>query len=345
MPIRTSWLERLALFRSNLAPAVMLDYLGAQAFQAVVAAHGLGIFEALADGPLSAAEVATRIWANERGTALLLEALEAVGYVEKRASGWVVTAMAARWLPSLRGGLGFFETLVERSRDLEDSIRRGGPAIGAREWLDGRPGGWREFQEGMIAMALMVGDEVARKVKLPSTARRLLDVGGGHGLYGIKLCRRHPRLQATVFDLPQALDLARETIAAERMGDRVSVQAGDFWQDDLGRDYDAALLFNIVHGSRPDANLELLHKVAASLKQGGRVVILDQMKGRLFGATSKAVAALNGLILFNFAGGKTYAYGEIAGWLRSAGFASPRRIDLLRLPGSSLVTATKIAAT
>ena len=345
MPLRPSWFERLVLFRSNQAPAVMLDYLGAQAFQVVVAAHRLGIFEALADGPLSAAEVAKGIWADERGTALALEALETLGYVEKRAAGYVTTAMAARWLPTLGGGLGFFETLVERSRDLEDCIRRGGPATSARDWLDRRPGAWRQFQEGMIAMALMAGDEVAQKVRLPPTACRLLDVGGGHGLYGIKLCRRHPRLRATVFDLPQALDVARETIAAERMGERVSVQAGDFWKDDLGRDYDAALLFNIVHGSLPVANVELLRKVAASLRPGGLVVILDQMKGRLFGATSRAVAALNGLILFNFAGGQTYAYEEIAGWLRSAGFASPHRIELLRLPGSSLVMATRTAPT
>jgi len=62
-----------------------------------------------------------------------------------------------------------------------------------------------------------------------------MDVGGGHGLYSTKFCRSYPDLSATVFDLPQALEAARETIAAEKIGDRVSVKEGDFWIDDLGR--------------------------------------------------------------------------------------------------------------
>jgi SAM-dependent methyltransferase len=195
----------------------------------------------------------------------------------------------------------------------------------------------------MVALARMTADEVARKVRLPRTARHLLDVGGGHGLYSIKLCRRYPQLSATVFDLPQALQAARTTIAAENMGDRVSVQAGDFWRDDLGDGYDVTLLFNIIHGNLPAKNTELMRKVAGALRPGGLVAILDQLIGKVSGATSRAVAALNGLNLFNLAGGQTYGFDEIAGWLTSAGFTNPRRIRLLKSPGSSLVLGTKAA--
>ena len=91
-------------------------------------------------------------------------------------------------------------------------------------------------------------------MKLPPTARRLLDVGGGHGSYSIGFCRRYPQLSATIFDLPGALKLGQETIAAERISDRIWVQEGDFWVDDLGDSYDVALLFNIIHAHLPDKN-------------------------------------------------------------------------------------------
>lgn len=341
MPITASLIER-AVFRLNLAPALMLDFLGAESFQALVAAHRLGVFEALDGAALTAAQIAFRIEADERGTSLLLEALEALGYVSKRKDGrYAVTAMAAKWLPILGDGVGWFELMIERLHDLDECVRRGGPSTDAREWLDQIPNGWREFQAGMVALARLNAEEIVAKAKLAPSARRLLDVGGGHGLYSIKYCCRYPQLSATVFDLPEAVEMARETIAAEDMAQRVSVQAGDFWIDDLGGGYDVALVFNIVHANLPDRNLELLAKVASALNPGGLVVILDQLTGEAAGGTAKAVAALMSLNLFNLAGGQAYTFEEIVRWLGSAGFARPRRIGLRKAPGMSLVVGTK----
>ena len=344
MPVIPNFVERLALFRLNLAPAVMLDFLGALAFRTVAAAGRLGVFEALSAGPLTATELAHRIDADERGTIVLLEALEALGYVRSSDGHYAASAMAAKWLPLLGDGIGFCEMLVERFQDLEESVRRGGPAIDAREWLGQRPDGWREFQAGMIALARITADDVVAKVKLPATARGLLDVGGGHGLYSIKFCQRYPQLSATVFDLPEGLELTPGIIAAEGMGGRVSLQAGDFWMDDFGSGYDVALLFNIIHANLPARNVELLQKVAAALNSDGVVVILDQLAGQVRGGTARAFAALMGLNLFNLTGGQAYEFQEIVGWLGETGFANPRRIGLLRSPGTSLVLGTKASA-
>jgi hypothetical protein len=234
MPIRPNFIERLILLNFNQGPGLMLDFLGAQAFRAVCVAVKLGVFDALSGGRLTAAETARRIDADGRGTTLLLEALEALGYVKKKDGLYVNTPMTTRWLlrnspTSLAGGIPFFESMVfERWGRLDESIRLGKPAVRGSEWLGQSQDRWRIYQEGMMAIARMAADEVVGKVKLPPAARRLLDVGGGHGLYSIKFCRRYPDLSATVFNVPQALELARETIAAEGMGDRVTVQEGDF---------------------------------------------------------------------------------------------------------------------
>lgn len=250
----------------------MLDFLGAQAFCVVCVAVELGFIEVLSSGPLTAAEIAHELKASERGTTLLLDALEALGYVNKAAGRYGNTPMTAKWLlrhspTSLAIGIPSFESMVFDCREhLDESIRRGKPALYGSEWLDQHPGGYRVYEEGMIAIARMAADEVVARVKLPPTARRLLDVGGGHGLYSIKFCHQYSDLLATVFDLPQAASVAREMITAERMGDRVAVQEDDFWSDDLGAGYDVALLFTIIHAYLPEKNVELLRKVSGALQ-------------------------------------------------------------------------------
>ncbi len=348
MPIMPSLMERLILLKLNRGPGPLLDFLGAQAFRSLCIAVKMGIFEALDSGPSTAAEVARRVRADERGVALLLNALAALGYVEAEDGCFSNAPMTTKWLlrgspTSLAGGIPFFEGMVfDRWGHLEESIRRGKPVVYGSEWLERHPGSYRLYEEGMVAGARITADEVVARVKLPPTARRLLDVGGGHGFYSIKFCHRYPGLSATVLDLPQALEVARETIAAEGMGSRVTVGEGDFWVDDLGAGYDVALLFNIIHAYLPDKNIELFGRVSHALNPKGLIVILEQMTGKVAGPTARALAALQALNFFNDLEGQTYAFDEVAAWLTKVGFSDPKRIDLRMTPGFSLVLGTKV---
>src|SRR5262249_39928806 len=210
MPVLPSVVERLMMLALHRGPGPgpMLDFLGAQAFRAVSTGVRLGIFEAMAPGALSAREVADRVGADERGTELLLDALEALGYVRRRHRVYSNTAMTTRWLlraspTSLAGGLPFFESMVfDRWGHLEESIRRGQPALPGPDWIAKHPDGWRMFQEAMIATARMAAPEVVSRVRLPRETARLLDVGGGPGFYTVAFCRRWPGRPATLFDLP-----------------------------------------------------------------------------------------------------------------------------------------------
>jgi cyclopropane fatty-acyl-phospholipid synthase-like methyltransferase len=274
----------------------------------------------------------------------LLDALDSLGYVSKRSGRYTATAMTKKWAPVLAEGIPFAEAAAfEQWQHLEERVAGRKPPIHSYEAIE-REDTWREFQAGMLALARSGVDNVVAKVKLPRTARRLLDLGGGHGLYSVEFCRRYLHLSATVFDFPQALEVTRELIAAEDMADRVSVEQGDFWTDSIGSGYDVALLFNIVHGNLPEKNTMLLQKVAGSLNPGGRVVILDQLAdSNGSGPAARAIAALTGLNMYNSSGGQSYRFDEIAGWLSASGFASLRRINLLRSPGNGLVIATKTA--
>lgn len=102
-------------------------------------------------------------------------------------------------------------------------------------------------------------DDVADAVSVPDDPARLLDIGGGHGLYSIELCRRHSNLAATIFDLPGAVEAMSGEIPAE-VAERIRTRAGDYHEDDLGDEYDLALLFNVVHAHRPAENIALFER-------------------------------------------------------------------------------------
>ena len=338
MAIIPNLVERL-VFRFNVAPAFMLDYLGAQAFRANTVAFKLGVFAALSHGPRTAADLAREIDVDERGLTLLLDTLDALGYVSRKGSAtYALTPAIGRWLETFSpDSVQFFERVVFDWWDhLGDSIRQGGSAMPPMDASD-----ISALQAGMIALARMAGDEIAARVKLPSGAKRLVDLGGGHGLYSIKFCRRNPGLSATIVDSREAFDTTRRMLVEEQMAERVSLREGNFLTDDIGEGYDAALLFNVVHYHLPDRNRELLAKVARALNPGGLLVVMDQMPGRVFGPTVKALFRLQALHLFNAVSGQTYTAPEVAGWLESVGLVRPRRIELRTAMGHAVVTASK----
>jgi cyclopropane fatty-acyl-phospholipid synthase-like methyltransferase len=355
VPVIPNLLEKTILIDMNQAPAVMLDYLGALSFRCVCAAKKLGIFELLEKRPLSAGDLAKALNLDPRGTKFLLDALMSLGYVQ--AKGGTETALfrntsqTKKWLVqgsqrSVGEGLDFFEMIAfEFFGNLEDSIKRGKPPINIYDWMNQEDSTerWRIFQEGMITVARLNLNEIISKIKLSPTVRRLLDIGGGHGLYSIEFCKKYPNLTATVLDSEQALEIAKDMISREKMDSKVSVKMGDLLKEDsLGEEYDVALLFNIIHHFSPEENLDLMRRVLRCLRQGGTIVILDGLESRISSRTAQAVARIMvGLVLFDTVGGQVYSFREISEWLESAGFVGAKKIGLRASPGVGLVVATK----
>ena len=156
------------------------------------------------------------------------------------------------------------------------------------------------------------------------------------------MCCRHPEVTATVFDLPVALERARENSRAGGLNGQVSFLPGDYREDDLGNGYDLALAFNNSHGHRPEENIHLLKKNAAALAENGRVVILDQMGDKSFGPVTRAANSLIALAYFILLGGQTFTYQEVEGWLHEAGFAVVSRKSLLKAPGTIVIAARQM---
>ncbi len=347
MPIVPNLIERTIFLLLNQGPGPVLDIWNTVAFRTVLAAVRLDVFEALASGSLTSTQLAQRLNASERGVNRLLDALAPLGYVERQGNRYTNTSMTTKWLlrsspASLAPYFRYWGAIIPRLMDdLEDSIRRGRSPRNLYEWIEHEPEVSRDFQEAMISLANFALGEVIGKLKLPSSARRLLDVGGGHAMYSVALCQKYPSLTATVFDYPQALATGRDNIERAGMTDRVTAETGNFFRDELGGGYDVALLFNIIHGNSPEQNIELFRKVARALNSGGQLIVLEQLAGKAPLPLGNAVNGLLGLSYFHLLQGNLYPFDEVAGWLGEAGFGRPRRINLFKAAGSSLIIGTK----
>jgi SAM-dependent methyltransferase len=343
MPVIPNAMERFFFLSLNRAPGAILDLLGGTLFRAVNVAIDLGIFEHLQSAPGSAAKVACQIDGNEETTRRLLEFLVAGRYLRKRAGAFSNTPLTSKWL--LRAAPGnvveflrlwnglLFEVWRE---SFEMTLKRGTPEIHLHDWLSRRPERWHLFNSAMAAMAAAPAEEMAMRLKLPTTARRLLDVGGNHGLYSAAFCRRNSHLRATIFDLPEALELAGSI-----RGERIELQSGDVRKDSLGSGYDVVLLSNVLHyfGAR-DAE-SIIQRAAAALVPGGLLVVSEQLAGS---AATGAVDAFLRLVSLNYLlvlGGDAYPLATIVSWMERAACRLNRKFGLRSAAGQTLLIARK----
>lgn len=346
MPVSPNLLERLVLLRLNRGPGPVLDLVGGGAARAVGVALELDLFAAVEAGRETPAAIADAVDADERGVAVLLDFLEPLGYVRESDGRYELAAMTEAWLrPDGKTDVGAWLRLWDElifpfwDEHLATAVREGAPPMTVYEWFDEDPERWHLAHEGFRASARLLLDAVVDDVDLVA-ADRLLDVGGGHGLYAVGLCEANPDLRATVFDAEPAREVCAETVAESGVGGRVDFQAGDYLADDLGAGYDAALLFNVLHAHPSGEARDLLARVRDALAPGGRLYVLDQFAGS--GRTSLARTAL-GFIGLNYLvtlGVGAHEESEVRAWLADAGFAVERRERYRTAPGVSLLVAS-----
>ena len=350
MPIVPNTLERLALLRLNRAPGPMLDMVAAGAFRAATFALDRGVFDALVDGRRTAFDLARTLDADEDGLRPLLDFLVATGYLDRDGIYYENSRMTTRWLTADGGGadgtdlgpyLAMWADVVFPfwEANLAAAVDAGAPDRTIYESLADDPDAAAAVQRGFLATAELTLDGVLDAVEVPPGGTRLLDVGGGHGRFAAGFAVANPGLAATVFDRPEAEPVANAV--ADRLGvaDRLAFVAGDYFVDDLGRNYDLALVFNVVHAHDPEDNRRLLERVYDALAPGGRVVVLDQFESE---ARTPAWTAALAFVDLNYRvtiGARVYEERDVVGWLTDVGFVNPRRESVG--PGTGVVVAER----
>ena len=301
----------------------------------------LKIFDAMESAASPAAELAIKLDLNAAALELLLNALTALGLLEKHRDDFSLTEVSRRHLlrssPRYVGGMiGFDAMLWHAWEQLPVTIRSGAPTRPPNMYQDDATE-TEVFINAMDSLVKARGDaEVLANAIDWSQISTLLDVGSGPATYPIALCEIFPQLRATIVDLPATLKITERFVAKAALAARIELIAGDYRSTAIPGSYDAILLSNIIHGENHERNRALLGKLAANLSPSGRLIVKDHILDN--SATQPAVGAIFSLLmLLTTDGGRCYSFSEIEAWMKQAGLCRVEQIDLPAPLTSSLV--------
>jgi acetylserotonin N-methyltransferase len=297
-------------------------------------AVSLGIFDALAERPQSGSALASRLNLNADALERLLDACVGLKLLAKKGADYANTPEASAYLCStspdrLTGYVNYSNDVMwSMWANLKDAVREG-----SNRWKQTYGGdgplfsnfyrtdeALREFLMGMHGFGQISSPHVAAAFDL-SPFKHLVDLGGGTGHLAIAACERYPGLTATLYDLPQALPLAREIVGATSVADRIRFEAGDFFQDPLP-EADLFTLGRILHDWTEAKILRLLSRVYEQLPAGGGILIAEKLlDDDKSGPSWAQMQSLNMLVCTE---GKERTLKEYAELLHKVGFRGVR---------------------
>jgi len=292
----------------------------------------LGIFTTLAGDNLSATELASQLSASQRGLELLLNALTAMGLIEKREGKYCDSPLASAFLdrgkPDNYVGhiVMHHHYLIEGWSRLDEAVVSGQPVETSSH---GEENERESFQMGMFNLAKAIAPAISSSIDL-GDRRHLLDLGGGPGTHAVHFCLANPALRATVFDRATTRPFAEKIASLYGVADRVAFVAGDFNRDPIPGHYDVTWLSQILHSNTPEECQALINKTAATMEPGGLMLIHDfLLDDNLAGPLFPALFSLNMLIHNQ---GRSYSEKETREMMRAAGLGDIKR---LAFPGGN----------
>jgi predicted O-methyltransferase YrrM len=287
----------------------------------------LDVFTQIDSHYLSGDTMAEKLGGNERGVNMLLDALTAMGLLEKKDGKYGNTVLASTFLsrhsPRYIGHIiKHHSHLVESWSKLDIAVTSGKPVrVRASLHEEERR---KSFLLGMFNLAMNLAPVIVPHIDL-SNRRRLIDLGGGPGTYAIHFCQKNPKLKATVFDLATTQPFAEKTIEKFGLTERIDFKAIDYLEENIEGVYDVAWLSHILHGEGPEDCRKIISKAVSALEPGGMILIHEfilneSMDGPLF----PALFSLN--MLLGTPNGQAYSDKQIADMLAAAGVKDIKRI-------------------
>jgi O-methyltransferase domain/Dimerisation domain len=290
------------------------------------AANDLGLFEKLADRPLTLDELARDLGIPSRTARITADAMVALGFVEKRDNRYQNSPVSQTFLSGktpadLRPFLRFWNHIsYPQWQRLEEALRTNRAVRG-----DLDPDQQRIFSEGVAAITAGPARAMAEKYDF-ARHRKVLDLGGGVGEFLVPILDRFPHLKGTLFELEPVAEVAKDALATSPVGSRIKIVAGDLFEDPLPEGHDALILAHVVHYFDPARNLELLRGIRERVSAGARLLIVDFWTNPQH--TEPLFAVLMAGEFLTNVGGDVFSEEEGKGWLRESGWEYVQTIPL-----------------
>ena len=261
---------------------------GFVASQVLFALIELEVLHVLLDGPETAENLAHGAGVPADRMAQLLRAGAALRLLKQGRNG--------RYTLSRRGaallGVPGLEAMIRHNQafyaDMADPValmRCEGETALQRFWPyvfgtagDVPPAVAERYSDLMAQSQVLVAQDTLRMIPL-SGVNRLLDVGGGSGMFLSHALQRYPKMSGVLFDLPDVLPLGSAFLANKGLGERVQMSPGSFRTDPLPGPVDAISLIRVLYDHDDATVTALLAKAHDALPPGGRLIVSEPMSG------------------------------------------------------------------
>lgn len=298
---------------------IMFGYLSSKA---LFSALELGVFDELEKQPATAEQLGTRLSLEERPARLILLALLGERLVERVGEVYRNAPVASSYLVSGRpdyvGALAAHQAAhFDRFGKLTQALRENAPIRAELNVDHPQFGGPERFAKiTRTAARMMMAEGMAKQTSLGGH-RHLVDIGCGSCVYSIALAKENPHLRITAIDRASVCALAQESVDAAGLSDRITVRAGDIFEETVP-DADVAILSNVAEGFTSARAASLVKHVHGWLPDGGELLIHSHMwehAGTSFPFTVGLILVVN-----NPMGGEPYGESVTREWLTGAGF-------------------------
>jgi uncharacterized protein YjiS (DUF1127 family) len=273
--------------RLTPAPAAMIEMiLSGWTSQAITVAAQLGVADALADGPLTIDELATRVDADADALRRLLRALISRGVFRHRRDGRyelnsLSDTLRSDAAVSMASAARFYGSQEQRERWtlLVDSVRTGCsvvPALRGKSSFDyfaEQPELADLFNQTMTSVSEMTDATVVAGYDFSAYAT-IVDVGGGNGPLLATILAAAPASHGILYDLPLVVANAPNLLRKNDVVDRVRIAEGSFF-DSVPGDGDAYVLKNIIHDWPDEEAVQILRNVRRAAGHRAPVLLVE----------------------------------------------------------------------
>jgi hypothetical protein len=315
------------------------------ASKTLLSAVEMEVFTELAKGPESLEALTGRLGLHPRSSRDFLDALVALGFLERQNGGYANTTSSNIFLdkrkPSYIGGMLEManKRLFHHWGHLTTALRTGenqNEATGGHETfaaLYADPTRLKGFLRAMSGVSR--GANMAIAAKFPwSSYKTVADCGTAQGDLIVQVALKNPHLSCTGFDLPEVAAIFEEYVEQNRLSDRVHFKPGSFFTDPLP-EADVIMMGHILHDWNLEEKKMLIRKAYEALPPGGAYIVYealidDDRSKNAFGL----LMSLN--MLIETPGGFDFTGADCSGWMKEAGFRETR-VEHLVGPDSMVV--------
>lgn len=304
----------------------------------IITSIELDIFSNIGDGIKSQA-LASKLNLNEDALSRLLDSLVNLDLLQKKQGYYYNTYNSAKYLVRSQPSYIGYVALYHKSRydvwgNLDKSLRSGKPLASA-SFLAPDKNQINNYARAMSARAQLEIYDVLERIDL-SNCTKLLDLGGAPGTFAVAFAKKYPKLEISVFDLPDMMEITNEI--TKGWSERIHLVEGNFDSDPLGSNYDAIFMSQIIDSLGKQSVVNLFTKVYNALQDKGFVIIRDYILREDNTAPEISVfRSLNVLLTTN--SGRLYSIEDYSEMLKNSGF---KDISYNELPGpTNLIVAKK----